>query len=94
MSKLLKSYTNKSGEYIIPVEWSVYSTVIVEADNLEEAVKLAKAKLDEIPLCRDAEYIDGTYAINGDTDEDLIVAQAYKPIGNIKIHKNGEIERW
>ena len=44
MSDTLKNYKSENGRYLIPVSWSMYSTIIVEADNLEEAVKIAKEK--------------------------------------------------
>ena len=93
MSDTLKSYKSKSGRYLIPVSWSMYSTIIVEADNLEEAVKIAKEKADDLPLCRPdcSEYVDGSYNIDIDDDEDAINAQDYKTIGNVEITKNGEI---
>lgn len=83
---------NESGRYIIPVSWAVYSTITVEADSLGDAVDIAKEKMDDIPLCTDGvEYVDGSYSIDIETDEDAENAQSYMTLGNVTIHKNGEI---
>ena len=87
----LKNYVSEDGTYLIPVEWSVYSTVRVHAANLDEAVKIARSKLDELPLSTENEYIDGSYCISGEIDEDFINAQNYKPVGNVTIESDGSI---
>ena len=96
MSDTLKNYKSEDGRYLIPVSWSMRSTITVEADNLEEAVKIAREKVDDLPLCQpdDSEYVDGSYNIDIDNDEDAINAQDYSTIdtiGNVEITKNGEI---
>jgi hypothetical protein len=88
----LKNYVAEDGEYIIPVSWSVYSTITVKGvKNLDEAVKLAKEKANELPLSTETEYIDDSYKVNVDTEEDAIVAQYYAPIGNVVITEDGTI---
>ena len=87
----LDNYKNENGEFLIPVEWSVYSTIKVKADNLGEAVRIAQEKLDDIPLCRENEYIDGSYKLNGESDEDFINAQQYRTVGDVTIEKDGSI---
>lgn len=88
-------------KYIIPVEWSVYSTITVAASSAEEALKLAMNKLDEIP-CDDAnsEYIDGSYCIStfdGKTPTedkqliDIMEHDSYMEIGTHGIDENGMI---
>jgi hypothetical protein len=47
--------------FTIPVEWSVYSTVEIEAESLEEAVKIFDNTINEIPLPRNSDYIDGSF---------------------------------
>lgn len=99
MSETLKNYKNSNfpekkdcTTYLIPVQWSVYSTIRVEADNLQEALDMARAKLSEIPLTpNNCEYIDDSYIIAADSDEDLINAQNYRDISSILIDKNGDI---
>ncbi len=82
---VLKNYVSEDGTYLIPVSWSVYSTIRVKADNLEMAVKLAKAHMDEIPLCSDSEYIDGSYKIDVEDNDDALNAQHYHDMSDGKI---------
>lgn len=60
--------------FSIPVEWTVWSKIQVEATSIEEA--LEKVRNDDLPLPTDPEYIDGTFKIAGEdeynNDEDLI----------------------
>lgn len=88
----LKDIVSEDGTYTIPVRWSVYATVTVEADNLEDAVKIAKDRLPEIPLSSENEYIDDSYEIDGD-EEELINAQNYRRIGDVCIHRDKSITR-
>lgn len=90
-NETLKNYVSDDGTYLIPVQWSVYSTVRVHAANLAEAVNIARSKLDELPLSTENEYIDGSYYISGEIDEDFINAQHYKPVGNVTIESDGTI---
>ena len=39
---------NEKKVWIIPVEWSVYSTIQVEADTLEEAIAKFNKQIDDI----------------------------------------------
>ena len=87
----LEDYVSKDGSYIIPVEWAVYSTVKVEADNLKQAIEIARNCIDDLPITADATYIDGSYIIVDDSDEDFLNAQFYEHISNINIDKNGKI---
>lgn len=48
-------------QYNIPVTWSVFDKVIVEAESLEEAVQFVKDHIEEIPLGTSLEYIDGSF---------------------------------
>ena len=90
----LYDFKKPDGRYLIPVSWAVCSTITVEADNLGEAVDIAKKRIDDIYLCtKGVEYIDASYNIDVDTDEDAINAQDYHTIGDIIIKKNGQIER-
>lgn len=79
-------------QFIIPVEYSMYSTVIVEgAADLKEAMKIVEDNLDEIPLpsSSNAEYIDGSYKVSVDCDEDLQNAQSYATRGVLLDATNG-----
>lgn len=71
-------------DFIIPVTWEVYSNVVVRgAKDLAEARKLVEDNLDDIPLAAEPEYIDGSYRIDADTDEDLEDAQGNTALGVI-----------
>ena len=45
----------------IPVTWEVYGTVKIEAETLEEAIKIFDKREEEISLPLDSEYIDGSF---------------------------------
>lgn len=45
----------------IPVEWTVYDTVEIEAESLEEAIKIFDETIDDIPLPTKPEYLNGTF---------------------------------
>ena len=48
----------------IAVEYAMYGTISVEAENLEEAIKFAEDNIDKLPLPYEPEYIDGSYKID------------------------------
>lgn len=88
--KKMSEMISESDEYVIPVSWNVYSTITVEASNLEEAVKKARELIDEIPL-GDSEYVDGSYAIG--TNEECVQAfeNGYVEMSTVSIDKTGAI---
>ena len=45
----------------IPVEWTVCDTVEIEAESLEEAVRIFDEISDDIPLPTEPNYIYGTF---------------------------------
>lgn len=51
----------------IPVSWEVYATAKIEAETLEEAIKIAED--DDFPLPTDSYYIDSSFKVD---DEELI----------------------
>lgn len=65
--------------FTIPVEWSVYSTVEIEAKTLEEAVKIFDETIDEISLPTDPDYIDGSFqrGIDGDGKDEQLNLEYY-----------------
>lgn len=78
---------DENKEFIIPVEWSVYSTVkVTGVSSIEEAINLIEEHSDDLPLCQDPEYIDGTYQVNREGAE-----VGYRHIGNVSIDKDGTI---
>lgn len=42
----------------VVVEYAMYGTISVEAENLEEAMKFAENNIDELPLPDEPEYVD------------------------------------
>lgn len=74
----LKEKVDDVNEYIIPISWSVCSTVVVKgAKNLQNAINIAREHIDDIPLPNNTEYIDGSFEINVETDEDAEAMQDY-----------------
>jgi hypothetical protein len=53
----------------IPVEWSNYGTVEIEAETLEDALKMFHEKEDEIELPDDEDYMDGSFKASYTDDE-------------------------
>ena len=77
-----EEYVSPTGEYIIPVEWAVYSTIKISGTNiknLQDAIDWAEDNLEDIPLSTENEYIDGSYKL--DTDN-IVYAQNYQHIGD------------
>lgn len=89
--KSLEKIVHENGLYTIPVQWSVYSTITVEADNLADALQKFEEKCAELPLSQDAEYIEGSYEIMADNADELIDAQDYRTISTTTIYKDGTI---
>lgn len=72
--------------FIIPVSWEVYSTVTVEAATLEEAKRKFDKQIDDIPLCVETEYVEGSYRCTAESMEELEIAQEYRYIGSVNIN--------
>lgn len=87
----LKDIKSDDEKFIIPVTWQVYSTIRVEADNLQEALLRAEKSLDSIPLDSNPEYVDGSYEINVADAEDAINAQMCRSLNSILIKSDGRI---
>lgn len=49
--------------YKIPVYWTMYDTMNVEADSLKQAIDLA---IDTLPLPH-GDYVDGSFTVEMDT---------------------------
>ncbi len=49
--------------YKIPVYWTMFDTMYVEADSLKEAIEKA---IDIMPL-PDGDYVDGSFTVEMDT---------------------------
>ena len=50
------------------VSWEMYGEIEIEAETLEEAIAIAKATEDEIPLPTDGDYADDSFVIDYDID--------------------------
>ena len=55
----------------IPVTWEVFGNVVVEADTLAEAMKIARDEEEILPLPEESDYVDGSWRIT-EEDEDFI----------------------
>ena len=55
--------------YSIPVDWSVWDKVEVEAESPLEAIKWLQENIDAIPLTVFPEYIDGSFKIGAENTE-------------------------
>lgn len=74
--------TKETKRFIIPVEWTVYSTVVVEGvDSLQEAKNLVEDNMCDIPLSRNPDYVDDSYRIAAEDDDELEIAQDYHTCG-------------
>lgn len=71
--------------WIIPVEWAVYSTVLVEADTLEEALDKFNKNKVEMPLPTEWEYIDDSFKCCDSSIEYLEMAQKFRIVGDVVI---------
>lgn len=60
----------------IACDWEVYGTMVIEADSLEEAVKIAEDNDDPLPT--DDEYIDGSFKVNKEMT-DYFYEEDFKP---------------
>ncbi len=48
-------------KWIIPVTWEVCDIIEIEAESLEEAIKIFDETEDEISLPTEPDYIDGSF---------------------------------
>jgi len=48
----------------IPVIWEVCSSVIIEAESIDEAVEIFNKTSDGIPLPKNSNYIDGSFKMD------------------------------
>ena len=50
--------------YQIPVVYSMYGRVDIEANSVEEAFEYANDHVDDLPLPENGDYLDGSYEID------------------------------
>lgn len=53
--------------YHLPVEYSMYGTVSIEAETLEDAVRQYMEKDDVLPLPENPQYMDGSFKLSTDS---------------------------
>ena len=50
------------------VSWEMYGYIEVEAETLEEAIRIAQETEDEMALPTDGDYVDDSFVIDYDID--------------------------
>lgn len=77
------SKTNTQKDYLVPVSFEMCGMLSIKANNAEEAIKLAKAHIDELPIPTVKDYVDGSYQLATDDaaiiDLYTIAAKTYGP---------------
>lgn len=61
-----------SKAFKIPVSWSVYGEVEIEAETLQQAIEIFTRDEDMMPLPLDSEYIDGSFKMDDEETAYLI----------------------
>lgn len=56
----------------IPVSWEVFGEVKIEAESIEDALKIFKEKEDSLPLPTESTYVDGSFKLNDEETAYLI----------------------
>ena len=84
------TYHKDSKVYKIPVMWMVSDAVEVEGKNALDAVYKAISNIEALPANNyDAEYVDGTYIINGqdeisESDNPILLLSYLRGLGFLK----------
>ena len=81
--------------FILPVEWTVASTVAITARNIEEALAIYNKKENDIPVDKEAEYLTDSYHLSYDEIEIKECCRNnpsfYKSVGEHGVDENGNI---
>lgn len=81
--------------FILPVEWTVTSTVAITAKNIEEALNIFSENAADIPLDSNTEYLTDSYQLSYDKSEIEECCREnpsfYMSIGEHGVDKNGDI---
>jgi hypothetical protein len=56
----------------IPVSWEVYGEVKIEAESIEDALKIFEETQDSLPLPLESNYVDGSFKLNDEETTYLI----------------------
>lgn len=52
--------------YLVPVVYSMYGRVEIEADSPERALEIAENSINDLPLPNDADYLEDSFEIDSD----------------------------
>lgn len=87
---------NKNGmfEFEIPIEWSVYDTVKVRANSLEEALSYVKEDPDDIPLGDDPIYIDGSFNAGAENAEECLIYQDINKVQCLDFYCDPDLSKY
>lgn len=89
---ICESLISDTGYYNVPVSWVSMAVIQVEADNLADAIEKAKNAIFNIPLpSENVQYLEDSFAINVEEDEDAISASYYSA-SEVIMDKNGNID--
>ena len=82
----------EDGVYVVPVTWTMYSTIHVEADSLEDAVRRAEEARSDLPL-GDAEYLEDSYQLCdlGEAEEMFSYEDHSVPFRGVFLRRDGSI---
>jgi hypothetical protein len=67
-----KTTKNELNTYVLPVTWEVCGTVTVQAKSPKEAIVYFKENSDYMPLPCNAEYVDDSFMLSDDNEEELL----------------------
>lgn len=59
----------------LPVTWEVSGFVEMEADSIEDAVKIFNRDADYIKLPRDSEYVDASFCLSTEDPDEIALYQ-------------------
>lgn len=59
----------------MPVTWEMCACIEVEADTLDEAMKIAEDPDGKIPLPTNGSYVDGSWTLSTTEREEIMVFQ-------------------
>ena len=81
--------------FILPVEWTVASTVAITARNIEEALTIYNEKESDIPIDKEADYLTDSYHLSYDETEIEECCRNnpsfYKSVGEHGVDENGKV---
>lgn len=64
----------------LPVEWSVFGTIEIEAETLEDDLKIFCETENEIELPTERDYIEGSFKLSTDASPYINIEETAKEI--------------